>query len=237
MVALIAAWRASAAAWSGDVAACAMTELDHVVVAAHTLEQGLAHVQAILGIEVPYGGEHARMGTHNRVLRLGEALYLEVIAIDGGAVAPGRPRWFQLDDPALQAELRLAPRLITWVVRTKDIAETVGVCSWELGAIEPMERGELRWLITVPRDGMLVDGGMMPSVIEWREVVHPASRMRDFGCSLERLEAAHPKPAAYRRELGSIGADRHVVISEVAPGEGARLVAHVRTPGGVRTIG
>jgi hypothetical protein len=37
------------------------------------------------------------MGTHNRLLKLGEGFYLELIAIDPQAPPPGRPRWFGLD--------------------------------------------------------------------------------------------------------------------------------------------
>jgi len=219
------------------MAACTMTELDHITVAAHTLEQGLAHIQAILGIEIPYGGTHPRMGTHNHLLRLGDTLFLEVIAVDPSASAPPRPRWFQLDDPALQAELRIAPQLLTWVVRTTHIAETFLACSRPLGAIEPMKRGDLRWLITVPNDGTLVDHGMIPSVIQWPEGAHPASRMRDLGYTLEQLEAAHPDPASYRRDLASIGADRHLEIRAIAPGSRPHLLAHIRTPHGVRILG
>jgi len=214
-----------------------MTELDHITVAAHTLQQGVAHVQAVLGIDMPYGGAHPRMGTHNHLLRLGETLFLEVIAIDPSMPPPPRPRWFQLDDPALQAELRIAPRLLTWVVRTTHIAETFLACSRPLGAIEPMQRGDLRWLITVPNDGTLVDGGMMPSLIQWPQGAHPASRMRDLGYTLERLEALHPDPASYRRDLASIGADRHLEIRTAAPSSRPHLLAHIRTPGGVRTLG
>jgi len=213
-----------------------VTELDHIAIAAHTLDQGLAYVRSILGIDVPLGGAHPRMGTHNRVLRLGDALYLEVIAIDGDAPAPSRPRWFQLDDPALQAELQLAPRLVTWIVRTADIVDTIRACSWTPGAIEPMERGALRWQITVPSDGSLAGQGMLPALIQWPDEVHPAARMLDLGCALERLEAAHPDPVSYRRDLASIGADGHVAIRALAPGERPHLVAHIRTPAGVRAL-
>jgi hypothetical protein len=176
------------------------------------------------------------MATHNHLLRLGDAVFLEVIAIDPAATAPPRPRWFQLDDPALQAELRAAPRLLTWVVRTTQIAETFLACSRPLGAIEPMQRGELRWLLTFANDGALVDGGLVPSLIQWPAGAHPASRMPELGCSLERLETAHPDPGSYRRDLASIGADRHVEIRALAPGSRPHLVAHLRTPAGVRTL-
>jgi hypothetical protein len=210
-----------------------MTELDHITVAADTLEHGVAYVRAALGVEMLYGGAHPRMATHNHLLRLGDAVFLEVIAIDPAAAPPARPRWFQLDDPALQAELRVSPRLLTWVVRTEDLAATLRASSRPLGAIEPMQRGELRWQITFPGDGTLIDGGLVPSLIQWPEGPHPASRMPDLGYRLERLEAGHPDPAAYRRDLASIGADRHVEIVAAAR---PHLVAHIRTPGGVRTL-
>lgn len=210
-----------------------MTELDHITVAAPTLADGVAHVQSFLGLDMPYGGAHPRMGTHNHLLRLGERSFLEIIAIDPAAPAPARPRWFQLDDPELQAELRQGPRLLTWVVRTTRIAETFLVSSRPLGAIEPMERGHLRWLITFPNDGSLIDSGLMPSLIQWPDGPHPASRMPDLGCTLERLDAEHPDPVSYRRDLASIGADRHLEIRAAAS---PRLIAHIRTPTGVRTL-
>ena len=47
-----------------------MRELDHLVVAARTLEEGAAWVEAKLGVPMAGGGKHDLMGTHNRLLRL-----------------------------------------------------------------------------------------------------------------------------------------------------------------------
>ncbi len=47
---------------------------------------------ATLGIAPGPGGVHPFMGTHNRLLRLGPRLYLELIAIDPDAPAPAQPR-------------------------------------------------------------------------------------------------------------------------------------------------
>ncbi len=47
-----------------------MLQLDHIVVASLTVEEGVAHVERRLGVIVPPGGEHPSMGTHNHVMRL-----------------------------------------------------------------------------------------------------------------------------------------------------------------------
>ncbi|MEO7742546.1 MAG: VOC family protein [Usitatibacter sp.] len=46
-------------------------ELDHLVIAAATLEEGVRYVEAQLGVTMGPGGKHATMGTHNRLLSLG----------------------------------------------------------------------------------------------------------------------------------------------------------------------
>jgi hypothetical protein len=59
--------------------------LDHLAVSAMTLEEGVAHVEAALGVALAPGGQHPLMATHNRRRGLGD-VYLEVIAADP---APG----------------------------------------------------------------------------------------------------------------------------------------------------
>ena len=73
-----------------------MLQLDHIVVASLTLEEGVAHVERRLGVIVPPGGEHPSMGTHNHVMRLGDGIYLEIIS-PNPKVHPKRPRRFGLD--------------------------------------------------------------------------------------------------------------------------------------------
>src|SRR5215211_7084386 len=66
------------------------TVFDHLVVAAARLDEGAAWVRERLGVEMNPGGRHPRMGTHNRLLRVGPGRYMEVIAVDPDAPAPDR---------------------------------------------------------------------------------------------------------------------------------------------------
>src|SRR3546814_10619281 len=90
--------------------------IDHIVITAPSLAEGAAYVESVLGVASQPGGEHTRMGTHNMVLRLGDDVYLEVIAINPKALPLDRPRWFELDGSPSRS-----PRLATWVARANNI--------------------------------------------------------------------------------------------------------------------
>src|SRR5262245_44952408 len=129
--------------------------LDHLTVVAATLEEGAAHVEAVLGVPLAGGGRHALMGTHNRPLRLGDSTYREVIARDPQAPPVGRPRWFNLDQPALLQRAAQRPFLATWVARTDDIEATLAGVPGTAGRVLKLSRGDLRWQMAVPDDGSM----------------------------------------------------------------------------------
>jgi glyoxalase-like protein len=203
------------------------SQLDHIVVTAASLEEGVAYVRGELGVTPQAGGEHVLMGTHNCLLKLGEKLYLEVIAPNPGAPRPDRPRWFQLDDP----DWVKAPRLASWVARC-DYIHALAPAS--LGKIETMTRGSFRWLITIPEDGTLPLQGIAPALIEWRSGTHPAQGLKDSGCSLVRFEGFHPQPEMVTSVLRSIAFKGEFPVSR---GKAPRLVAHVQTSAGPRRLG
>ncbi|MBA3625498.1 MAG: VOC family protein, partial [Methylibium sp.] len=143
--------------------------LDHLVVAAQTLEEGVAWCEATLGIAPGPGGRHPLMGTHNRLFSIASAAfpkaYLEIIAIDPAACALGRARWFGLDTAALHA----TPRLLHFVVRTPDIraaCRRLAAMGEDVGtpgaASRATPQGELHWQISVRDDGGLPHGGALP---------------------------------------------------------------------------
>lgn len=205
--------------------------LDHIVVTAGSRAAGVAYIADLLGVMPQPGGEHARMGTHNALLRLGAACYLEVIAANPHAPAPARPRWFGLD----QVDPSASPRLAGWVARTSDIAAAAARLALPLGAIETMTRDAWRWQITIPRDGRLPLDGAAPSLIEWSTSVHPADALPDVGFSLEALEIRHAQHELLAAWLHTIGFAGPVMLSLPVAGQPV-LQAHIRTPQGVCTL-
>ena len=203
--------------------------LDHLVVAAETLEQGEDHLESLLGLRPRRGGKHAAMGTHNSVLRLGDRSYLELIAIDPDGIKPDRSRWFDLDRPSMRASLAQGPRLIHWVARCADIEASRQVSPDEHGRVYPMTRGPYSWRITIPDDGHLPGEGLIPTLIQWADEKHPVDALADDRIRLVTMAGAHPEPATIRAALGNLGvADMLKVTYAVTP----RLAAMLRTPRG-----
>jgi hypothetical protein len=175
-------------------------ELDHLVVAATTLADGVAWCEATFGITPGPGGKHPLMGTHNRLFSIGSArfprAYFELIAIDPEAAPPGRARWFDLDNPALQRAICGGPTLIHWVVRCDDVhaeVQSLRDAGIDRGEVLQAERathhGMLRWQITVRADGRRLFGGALPTLIQWSGV-HPADTLPASGVRLERLSVS-----------------------------------------------
>ena len=175
----------------------AATAVDHLVVAAATLEQGVAWCEATLGITPGPGGKHALMGTHNRLFSIATQTYpqayFEIIAIDPGSLPPGRARWFGLDDPALQARIATQPRLVHLVARSAMLDMhrwgliTVGLQPGEpVRAARDTPQGRLEWQIMLRPDGTLLCGGALPTLIQWQGP-HPAQTMPASGVTLRAL--------------------------------------------------
>jgi hypothetical protein len=211
-------------------------QIDHLVIAAKNLEEGSEYLLSTLGVRPQEGGEHAAQGTHNRVLRLGESCYLEVIAVNPRAPKPLHPRWFELDSEAMQEKLGRKPFLLTWAARTDGIEQLADRSIVPLGSVTLMSRDNLRWRLTLTEDGRLPGGGILPFLIQWDETVHPASRMMDAGCWLVSLRGFHPKAGEIVAALRTLDADRLISLEPVPSGEAPRLAALIRTPTGVRTL-
>lgn len=175
--------------------------LDHLVVAARTVEEGAAWVEAALGVRMQPGGKHPLMGTHNRLLAIGRGRYLEVIAIDPDAPPPGRPRWFGLDEPAMHARLARGAALIHWAERTDDLEAALRDYPEPVEVLEAT-RGDLAWRITVPPDGRLPCAGACPTLIQWKGSAHPAHRLPPSGAELVELRTEGRLEAVFSTAAG-----------------------------------
>jgi len=218
-----------------------MNSVDHLVVLAPSLAEGVAWCEATLGVVPGPGGEHPLMGTHNRLIPVNTAAfpraYLEIIAINREAVpqrAAGAKRWFDLDDETLQARLRTqGPQLAHWVAEVPDLPQALATLSAQgidrgqvVAASRPTPQGLLRWQISVRDDGQRLFNGCLPTLIQWGDT-HPTQAMADQGVALESLALAHPQAGALRQALDAVGLG--AIPVHTGP---ARLQARLRTPRG-----
>lgn len=225
----------------------AVAQIDHLVIAARTLAEGVAWCEATLGVTPGDDGAHPLMGTHNRLLSIASTAYpqayLEIIAVDPARSSrrlSGLRRWFDLDDTALQAGLaQHGPQLIHFVARVPDVAATLRALANEHAAIErgPLidaardsAAGRLEWQITVRDDGQRLFYDALPTLIQWG-AVHPADAMTDCGVSLTELGALHPRAEVLRDALGCLG----LGTFEVHQGS-PNLQATLQTPRGTVTL-
>ena len=213
-----------------------ITRLDHLVVAARTLAEGVAYIEEQLGVTIPYGGEHPKMGTHNCLARLDDQTFFEIIAINPDAPKPDRPRWFGLDEPDMQKRLKEQPQLLTWVVNTNDIALLAQESVYSIGTPERITRGELSWMFGLTDDGKLLNDGLLPHVIQWFSKDHPATKMEHVGFSLASLTIFHNSHKWLKSRLSSIGADTLVSIAPLQGGKKPHIEALFNTASGPKRL-
>lgn len=211
-----------------------MLQLDHITVIAPTLAEGVAHVRACLDLDVPFGRQHPYMGTHNHLLRLGDAVYLEIVALDPGAPHPGRPRWFGLDD---QTAVRKAwddgLRLRGWVARVADIDAVLPRHEDVLGRKVRLATPDAHFFFAIPADGSLPGGGIAPSVIDRVGRPPPVAAMADAGARLRDLVIEHPQPDQVAALYERLGVDHPPLIQR---GDRLRYRALIDTPGGLKEL-
>jgi Glyoxalase-like domain len=221
------------------------TELDHIVVACNTLDEGRAWCREVLGVEATGGGKHANIGTHNTLLGLAASHYLEIIAIDPDGATPAFPRWFGLDTDDVRNAIRNEPRLIGWVARVASsraahdaIEQLAAIPTNAANVVRPAERGDFRWRFAFTRDGVRPRGGVLPYVIQWDvppqtcgPAPHPCERLPDVGVSLSSLMLGDPIPEEIVSALDAMQfTDAKVHVGQSSS---AQLVATLNTPKGI----
>lgn len=137
----------------------------------HDLEAAARRIRFENGLDSYPGGEHAGVGTHNRIIPLGGGQYVELMAVLDEDVAARNPAGRRILEWASEGE-----GLRAWCLATDDVA-AVG----ERLRLEPKawtrvlpDGGELRWRLVGTEEAMADPS--LPFFIEWdRAARHPGS--------------------------------------------------------------
>lgn len=208
-----------------------MLKLDHLTIVAPSLAEGVAHVRACLDLDVPFGQRHVYMGTHNHLLQLGDAVYLEIVALDPDGINPGRRRWFGLDDRRkVRADWEQGRRLRGWVARVDGIDAVLAGREHVFG--EKVALGGA-FDFSIPVDGSLPLDGAMPSIIDRRGKARSMATIPDLGARLRYFSLEHPEPERVTALYREIAIER---APTVTLGPMLRYRAEVETPSGLREL-
>lgn len=161
-------------------------QFDHIAISGTTLAEATAHAEAILGVSLQAGGEHAQFQTHNKLLGLDDGLYLEALSVMPDAPAMDHPRMFGID------KFEGPARLTNWICRCTDIDATLAALPDGFGTPVSVARGDFRWRMAVPAAGFLPFDNCAPAFIEWQGDMHPAPLLVPSNCRLRALSVSHP---------------------------------------------
>ena len=197
--------------------------IDHVIYATSDLDVAAARIESELGAQVVAGGRHQGLGTHNRIVPLGDG-YLELLAIcdpdEAARSALGSALKARLEQDgdglmawavAVDDVQPIADRLDTWV----STIEREGLTAQLTGLLEAMREPFLPFFVArgpgVPDPGQ----GSQACGISWIEVAGDEQRLAHWlgGAELPvRITAGAPAVRAVgigERELRtSAGAAR-----------------------------
>lgn len=204
--------------------AAARIALDHLVYAVPDLDLGIRAIERRMGVRPEPGGAHAGLGTRNAIVSLGRQSYLEIIAPDPEQPDPLGGRLFDIDEAT-------PPRLLTWARKSAALPADVAAArarGIDLGRIVAMSRRqpngrELCWTLTV---GGLVEGGIVPFLIDWNAAPHPAADAPEQA-RLVRLRAKSPMPGDTKTALDALR-----IPLDVEHGAEFRLIATLDSPKG-----
>jgi catechol 2,3-dioxygenase-like lactoylglutathione lyase family enzyme len=198
------------------------SQIDHIVVVARSLEQGVAWCEATLGITPETGGDHPQFGTHNRLFKIATPgfplTYFEIIAIKNIAAQA-------TNTPAIGQNQAGRNALKALGIDRGPAVE----------ASRHTRKGRLEWKITVRDDGQRLFNGALPSLIQWGKTnaaeplrLHPRNTLPRSGVSLQSVTVTSPTPDKLQAAYDAIG----LAGVTVSAGE-ANVIVTLKTPKGL----
>jgi hypothetical protein len=205
--------------------------VDHLLLGARDLDEGIAWLDARTGVKAQPGGSHPGVGTRNALVSLGGRQYLEIIAPDPAQTA----FTFTIDLRAMAS-----PRLVTWAVSTPDVDAAVAAARRHgLNVVGPRDGSRTRpdGSVLQWRSAGLVasfaeaDVDPVPFFIEWASSSHHPSSDAPAGCRLVDVAIAGPQPAKLEAVLAGLGIEAKVIKAAHV-----RVSATLDTPKGRVTL-
>jgi hypothetical protein len=186
-----------ASAAAGAEPSAAALKVDHLILGAADLEQGIERFAARTGVRPIFGGRHPGRGTQNALASLGDGSYVEILApVQGAADTP--------DFRGLSALTELTP--VGWAVSTRDVAATVALLAGARFTTSPPRAGarvrpdgrKLEWTTFG-----IVEPAMeqAPFFIRWGDgSLHPSADS-PRGCTLAAFDVSAADDSDLRRLL------------------------------------
>jgi hypothetical protein len=147
----------------------APVQLDHIVIAAHSLDAA-DRIAARAGLTARAGGRHPAQGTANALVAL-DGAYLEIVMV-ADAIAKASSVWAQFIAKRATADVALA----AWCVAVDDldaVCRRLGLVAADWSRERP-DGGTLRWRLAGVEDA--ITDPLLPFFIDWQvpAAAHPA---------------------------------------------------------------
>ena len=207
-----------------------MRRIDHIVYAVLDLEEAINNFENLTGIRPTFGGYHTSRGTKNAVVNLGNACYLELIAVDEENEAVNAPRWMGVDFIEKAQMVRFALKSDN-LENDSAILQKYNPQMGEIdGGQRKMSNGKmLTWEMILPLAAPAVE--VIPFMTDWRKSeVHPTENMAEE-CTFIGFKFKHPNPEIIMTVLNELGVDM-----KVEKGEEIEIKAVINSPKGIVEI-
>jgi glyoxalase-like protein len=164
------------------------TQLDHIVVAIRSLDEGIAQFAELTGVKAGAGGRHPGRGTENALVSLGGGSYLEIIA-------PQKDAKLSAEDAKMRGLSRLT--VVDWAVRVADVDAAIAALKTSgIGTSRPQPGARLTpsgerldWMTFGLADAHIDSA---PFFIRWSPNTRHPSTTAPGGCGLEGLVVRDP---------------------------------------------
>jgi len=224
-----------------------LTKLDHLVVIAQTLRDGVEYVSDSLRaapvlLQKVEGVGNDAVGAR---LPLWNGLSIDVMAVSRDAAEEETvtfPRPYGLDSTETRMRAAHGPFLAHWVARVerpRHLKRWADQYPRRLGIIRDMQHARRAAHATLDASGAFpawrgAGDGLLPTLIQWNDAHHPPASFPESGIALKALRGFHPSPELIGEQLRWLGLETILTVEPtlVEPS----MFAEFETPSGIRTL-